>query len=163
MTGISSYNGQLTHVYLLRKEKRRKIVLSFVFNMVFPTSLLLPNFWDNIHYHLRVMCNVKHLFGKICYKSSFTNGVREREIWWSSHDKSSELSSLPKGEGKAKTEETRCPSFSEKKGNRKRHKSSLFVCSFPPPALLTGGASQKTWPSGRIKEQSQNCHCGSLQ
>jgi hypothetical protein len=44
MTGISSYNGQLTHVYLLRKEKTRKIVLSFVFNMVFPTFLLLPNF-----------------------------------------------------------------------------------------------------------------------
>ena len=40
MTDISSYNSQLTPVYLLLKEKGSKTVLSFVFNMVFPTSPL---------------------------------------------------------------------------------------------------------------------------
>ena len=38
MTGISSYNSQLTPTYLLDTEKRGKQVLLFVFNMAFPTS-----------------------------------------------------------------------------------------------------------------------------
>ena len=41
MTGISSYNSQLTPAYLLHTEKGGKPVLLFVFNMVFPTSLFL--------------------------------------------------------------------------------------------------------------------------
>ena len=38
MTGLSSYNSQLTHVYMLHTEKKGKPVLLFLFNMAFPTS-----------------------------------------------------------------------------------------------------------------------------
>ena len=41
MTGIPSYNSQLTLVYLLHTENRGKTVLPSVFNMVFPTSPLM--------------------------------------------------------------------------------------------------------------------------
>ena len=43
MTGISSYNSQLTPVYLLHTEKRGKPVWLFVFNMAFPTSLFMTS------------------------------------------------------------------------------------------------------------------------
>ena len=45
MTGISSYNRQLTPVYLLHTEKRGKPVWLFVFNMAFPTSPLSGGLW----------------------------------------------------------------------------------------------------------------------
>ena len=38
MTGISSYNSQLTPAYLLHTEKRGQAALPYVFIMAFPTS-----------------------------------------------------------------------------------------------------------------------------
>ena len=45
MTDISSYNSQLTHVYLLHIEKRGQAVLPYVFIMVFPTSPMLNSLY----------------------------------------------------------------------------------------------------------------------
>ena len=41
MTGISWYNSQLTHVYILHTEKKGHTVLPYVFIIAFQTSLLM--------------------------------------------------------------------------------------------------------------------------